>query len=74
MQSLLRIERNAWPKNNGQGWIRRCGDGLSTRERLAPVAIDVTAVLSAKERLAPVAVIGMDEGTDDGTDDDEILG
>jgi hypothetical protein len=27
--------------------------------------------LSARERLAPVAVIGMDEGTDDGTDDDE---
>jgi hypothetical protein len=46
------------------------GDGLSAKERLAPVAIDATTVLSARERLAPVAVIGTDEGTDDETDDD----
>jgi hypothetical protein len=31
------------------------------------VAVDAAAVLSARERLAPVAVIGMDEGTNDGT-------
>jgi hypothetical protein len=42
-----------------------CDDGLSTRERLAPVAVDATAVLSTRERLAPVAVIGTDDGTDD---------
>jgi len=47
-----------------------CDDGLSARERLAPVAVDVAAVLSAMERLALVAVIGIDEGTDDGTNDD----
>ncbi len=47
-----------------------CGDELSARETLAPVAVDAAAVLSARERLAPVAVIGTDEGTDDGTDDD----
>ncbi len=47
-----------------------CDDGLSARKRLAPVAIDATAVSSARERLASVAVIGTDERTDDGTDDD----
>ncbi len=49
------------------GW----DDGLSARERLAPMAVNAAAVLSAKERLTPVAIIGTDEGTDDGTDDDE---
>jgi hypothetical protein len=47
-----------------------CDDGLSARERLAPVAIDTAAMLSARERLTPVAVIGTDDRTDDGTDDD----
>jgi hypothetical protein len=32
--------------------------------------IDAVTVLSAREKLALVAIIGMDEGTDDGTDDD----
>jgi hypothetical protein len=36
--------------------------------------VDAVAVLSARERLAPVAVIETDEGTDDGTKDDGILG
>ncbi len=49
----------------------KCNDGLSARERLAPVVVDTAAVLSARERLTPVAVIGTDEGTDDGMDDDE---
>jgi hypothetical protein len=46
-----------------------CDDRLSARERLAPVAGDAATVLSARERLAPVAVIGTDEETDDGMDD-----
>jgi len=29
----LRIERNAWLKNNGQGWIRRCGGSVKRQER-----------------------------------------
>jgi hypothetical protein len=36
--------------------------------------VDAVAVLSARERLAPVVVIGTDEGMDDGTEDDGILG
>jgi hypothetical protein len=42
-----------------------CDNGLSARERLAPVAVDATAVLSTRERLAPVAIIGTDDGMDD---------
>jgi hypothetical protein len=34
------------------------------------MVVDAAAVLSARERLALVAVIGTDEGTNDGTDDD----
>ncbi len=44
-----------------------CDDGLSARERLAPVAVDAAVVLSAMERLALMAVIGTDDGTNDGT-------
>jgi len=35
------------------------------------MAVDAVAVLSARERLTLVAIIRMDEGTDDGTDDDK---
>jgi hypothetical protein len=42
-----------------------CNDGLSAKERLAPVAVDAATMLSGRERLAPVVVIGTDEGTDD---------